>query len=80
MILFQAYNLVETGKFFMGLYDQSGHDLQQLAPLLQSKTVEIKDLTIRLTLIGQGVYLLNLFYGAGVLIRAYENLFGRRKS
>ncbi|MGA2244832.1 MAG: DUF4339 domain-containing protein [Verrucomicrobiota bacterium] len=80
MLVFQAYSLVETGKFFLGLYDQSGHDWQQLAQLLQSKAGDIRNLTIRSTVIGQGVYLLNLFYCAGVVIRAYENLFGRRKS
>jgi len=31
------------------------------------------------TLISQGILLLNLFYIAGVLLRAYENLFGTRK-
>jgi hypothetical protein len=80
LVLFQAYSLVETGKFFLGLYDQSGHDMQQLMQIMPSKTADIRNLTIRSTLLGQGVYLLNLFYCAGVVIRAYENLFGPRKS
>jgi len=54
--------------------------LQQLAQLLQSQTGEIKKMTFKMTFIGQGVLLLNLFYVGGVLMRAYENLFGPKKS
>lgn len=80
MVLAQAFSLVETGKYFWGLYDQAGQDWQKWAQAMQSQTAEIRNLTIRSTLIGQGVYLLNLFYCAGVVIRAYENLFGPKKS
>ena len=79
MVLFQAFSMIEFGKFFMGLYDQSGQNWQQFAQLLQSHADESKKLTMQMTLIGQGVMLVNLFYIAGVVIRAYENLFGAKK-
>lgn len=79
MVLFQIYNMIETAKFFLNLYDQSGQNFQQLAQSLQSQGDAIKKLTMQMTLIGQGVTLLNLFYIAGVVTRAYENLFGAKK-
>ena len=80
MAVFQIYNVIHTGMYFLGLYDQANHDLQQLAQLLQSQAGEIKKMTFKMTFIGQGVLLLNLFYVGGVLMRAYENLFGPKKS
>jgi hypothetical protein len=79
MILFQVFNLVQTGKFFFGLFNQTGQNWQQLVQLIQSQAGEIAKMTYRTTLIGQGVLLLNLFYCAGVIIRAYENLFGPKR-
>jgi hypothetical protein len=80
MLVFQVFSMVETGKYFMGLWDQSGHNWQQVAQMMQSQASEVRNLTIRSTLIGQGIYLINLFYCTGVIIRAYENLFGTKKS
>jgi hypothetical protein len=80
MLLFQSFSLVQTGKYFWGLYDQAGQNWQQLAQMMQSQSSELRNLTIRSTLIGQGIYLINLFYCTGVIIRAYENLFGTKKS
>jgi hypothetical protein len=80
MLIFQVFNLVMTGKFFFGLYEEANHNWQQLAQMMQSKTGEIQKLTIKATLIGQGILLLNLFYCVGVIIHAYENLFGPKKS
>ena len=79
LLIFQVFNLIMTGKFFLGLYDEANQNWQQLAQMMQSKSGEIQKLTTKATLIGQGVLLLNLFYCAGVIIRAYENLFGPKK-
>ncbi len=79
MIIFQVFSLIETGKFFWGLYEQAGQNMQQVLQTLQSQTEAIRNLTVRSTLIGQGIYLVNLFYCTGVIIRAYENLFGTKK-
>jgi hypothetical protein len=63
----------------LGLYDRSNHDFSQLATLMQTERDDLKKLTWEMTAIGQGVFLLNLFYAIGVIVRAYENLFGPRK-
>lgn len=80
IVLFQAFNLVLTGRFLFNLYDQAGQNFQQFAQSLQSQAGGMKKLTMQMTLIGQAVTLVNLFYLAGVVTRAYENLFGARKS
>ncbi|HEY4417121.1 MAG TPA: DUF4339 domain-containing protein [Verrucomicrobiae bacterium] len=82
MILFQIFNLYRTGTFFFGLYDQANHDMQQLAKLIQdqSQTQAIRTMALQVTLIGQAIFLVNLFYCAGVIVRAYENLFGSKKT
>lgn len=78
--LFQIFNIGHTVMYFLNLYDQANHDFQQFAQLLQSQAAEIKKATLKMTFIGQGVLLLNLFFVGGVLMRAYENLFGPKKS
>ena len=79
VLIFQIFNLIHTGKYFMDLWDQTGHNWQQLAQTMQSQAASIRNLTVESTLIGQLIYLVNLFYCTGVIIRAYENLFGSRK-
>ena len=79
VVIFQIFNTVQMGRFFLDLYDQSGQNWQQLAQLLQTQTGEIQKLTYKSTAIQQLVLLLNLFYAGGVLMRAYENLFGPKK-
>jgi len=79
MVIFQVYNAIQTGIFFFGLFEEANQNWQQLAQLIPSKSGEIQHLTFKATLIGQFVLLLNLFYCAGVIIRAYENLFGPKK-
>ena len=79
VVIFQVFNLAQTGSFFMGLYDEAGQNWQQLAKILPQHNAEIRALTLKLTLVGQAVLLVNFFYFTGVLIRAYENLFGARK-
>jgi hypothetical protein len=79
MIVCFFFNAVESGRYFLGLYDRSNHDFSQLATLMQTERDDLKKLTWEMTAIGQGVFLLNLFYAIGVIVRAYENLFGPRK-
>ena len=80
MVVFQVFNMIQTGNFFMSLYDQSNHNWQQLAQDIQSHTDEMHKLALKMTWAGQAALLVNLFYCAGVMMRAYENLFGTRKS
>ena len=80
MLLGALVNFYLTGRFFMGLWDESGHNVQQFAQAMQSQADSVKTLTLKSTLVGQGIYVLNLFYIVGVIVRAYENLFGPRKS
>ncbi|HWY29134.1 MAG TPA: hypothetical protein VNX46_00180 [Candidatus Acidoferrum sp.] len=80
MVIFQVCNLIMGVHYFLGLYDQANHNMQQMAPLLQSQNGEFHKLALEMVLIGQIVLLVNLFYLAGVIVRAYENLFGEKKS
>jgi hypothetical protein len=79
VVIFQIFNLIQTGSYFLGLYDQANHDLQRLLQLLPGLKDELRTMSLKMTAIGQGILLLNLFYCAGVLMRAYENLFGTRR-
>jgi hypothetical protein len=79
MIVCFFFNVVFSGRYFLGLYDRSNHDFSQLAQLMQTERGDLKKLTWQMTAIGQGVFLVNLFYAIGVIVRAYENLFGPRK-
>jgi hypothetical protein len=80
IIIFQIINFIKTGQFFLGLYDEANQNWQQLSQLIPTRMSEIHKFTLQVTLIGQAVLLINLFYCAGVMARAYENLFGTRKN
>ena len=80
MVIFQVFSLFETGSFFLTLYDEANRDLQQFAHLIQTRHDEVQAMALKMAVVGQGLLLLNFFYFAGVLMRAYENLFGTRKS
>jgi hypothetical protein len=79
MVIFQIYNFATAGHYFYGLYNEANHNWQQLAQLIQTRNEEVRKMTLVTTAIGQVILLLNLFYCAGVIIRAYENLFGPKK-
>ena len=79
MVVFQVFNMIQTGSFVLSLYNQANHNWQQLAQDIPSHAGELRNLTIKMTLAGQAALLMNLFYSVGVLMRAYENLFGPRK-
>ena len=79
MVIFQVFNMIQTGNFVFNLYAQANHNWQQLAQDIPNHTGELRNLTIKMTLTGQAALLVTLFYSVGVLMRAYENLFGPRK-
>ena len=79
LLIFQVISLIQTAHYFMGLYDEANQNWQQLAQLVQTRGEEVRNLSVKATLIAQGILLVNLLYAAGVVIRAYENLFGRKK-
>lgn len=79
MLLFQVINLMTLGHYFMGFYAQANGDWQELVQVLQSPNSGFWQLGLKMTGIGQLVFLANLLYCSGVLMRAYENLFGSRK-
>ena len=79
MVIFQIFNIVQTGNYFIGLYDQANHNWQQVAQDLQNHTDDLHKMALKMTWIGQAALLVNLFYCCGVLMCAYENLFSPRK-
>ncbi|MDR3459098.1 MAG: GYF domain-containing protein [Verrucomicrobiae bacterium] len=79
VLIYQIFNMVQTVHFLLGLYDEANQNLQQFAQLFQNRSEELRQVSFKATLIAQGVLALNLFYVPGVLMRAYENLFGRKK-
>jgi len=79
MVLCALVNFYITGKFFFDMWDQSGHNVQQLAQQMQTQADAMRSLTVRSTAIAQVFFVLNLLYSTGVIVRAYENLFGSKK-
>ncbi|HEV2693378.1 MAG TPA: GYF domain-containing protein [Verrucomicrobiae bacterium] len=79
MLIFQVLNLVEVVHFLLGLYDQANQNMQQFAQLIQTQGDALKTVSFKNTLIAQAILMLNLLYVPGVLMKAYENLFGRKK-
>ncbi len=79
MVIFQLFNFYQSGQMGVNLYHEANDDWKQLTQLLQTRAEEVRALAFKSMLIGQGILLVNLFYVAGVMMRAYENLFGRRK-
>jgi len=80
VVLFQVYELHDVFVFLSGFYDQAGGDWQQFSQLIQSHNAELQAISLRSLLIGAGVGALNMLFALGVIIRAYENLFGRRQA
>jgi hypothetical protein len=80
LLILQVYSTYAMGTYFLGLYNQANQNMPQFMQLLQAQGDQVHKLTWVMTAVGQVVYLLNLFYIAGVIIRAYENLFGTKKS
>jgi hypothetical protein len=79
MVIFQVANMFSTAHYFMGMYQQANGNWQQMAQNIQSQSGDFRRQVWEMTGIGQAVFLVNLLYCAGVLMHAYENLFGPRK-
>ena len=79
MVIFQIFNLIQTGSLFLTWYGEANHDMQQFAQMLQTRHDEIHRATMKMTMVGQVFLLINLFYCGGVMMRAYENLFGKAR-
>jgi len=80
VVLLQIYSGVQMFDFFISLYHQAGGDMTQFSKLMQGSNDALQTMSWKMMFLGQGVMLVNLFYAVGVLMRAYENLFGPRKS
>lgn len=78
-ILFQSYAVVKMAGLFMGILRNVDFDPLRVMTAVQEHTNEIVTASVWVTVVGQIVILLNLFYAVGVIVRAYENLFGTRK-
>ena len=78
-VLFQLFSAYQSGQLVFNFYEEAGRDWKQLFQLMQSHDAEIKSLAFKSTLIGQVILLVNLLFATGVVVRAYENLFGQRK-
>jgi hypothetical protein len=79
LVIITIINSIQSGLFILGLYDEANQSLQQLAQLIQTRSDDLQRISMKATLIAQGVLLVNLFYATGVVLRAYENLFGPKK-
>ena len=79
VLLVQVYNAYEGLTYFLGMYHQANDNLQQLAQNLQNQSTDLRAMSLKMALVGSVVQLVTLFYSVGVMIRAYENLFGNRK-
>ena len=79
ILIAQIINGVISGTYFYNLYQTNGGDFQQFMQSLQTQTSEIRMLTVKSLAVVQVVTLVNFLYFGGVMMRAYENLFGSRK-
>jgi len=80
MILAQGYAMAKVYNFIMELLQESNYDPARILRNLQAQTTALVAMSLKVALVTQVTLLLNLIFGFGVLVRAYENLFGARKS
>jgi len=79
LVIYQTYSSIYMAKYFIEMWDKSGHDFQQLAQMFQAQMADFQTMGMKSMLLTQIVLLVNLFFVPGVIVRAYENLFGPRK-
>ncbi|HWH69402.1 MAG TPA: hypothetical protein VNT26_08440, partial [Candidatus Sulfotelmatobacter sp.] len=77
-LLFQVFVGVKMGWFIYGLLQQAHFDLMQLANVFGQHSAELIKLGVKMALLSQVVLALNMFFAVGVLLQAYETLFGSR--
>ena len=79
-LLFEAYSSVKVVKWLLGIFREAEFDPARILPALGSHMNEIIKVATLVAVLGQVVLLFNLLYAVGVMVRAYENLFGARKT
>jgi uncharacterized membrane protein len=80
IILFQTYAATKMISLFMEILRSVDFDPLRIMTEMRDHTGEIIKVSVQVAVMGQIVLLLNLYYAVGVTVRAYENLFGARKS
>jgi len=80
VLLFQAFTIVKIFGLVFGMMQEANFDPLRLATAMQSHLSELVKTSILLGLGGQVILVLNQFFAVGVIVRAYENLFGPRKA
>jgi hypothetical protein len=78
-VLFQSFAVVKMTALFLDILGNVDFDPLRAMTAMQDHAGEIVTASLWVTVIGQIVLLLSLFYAVGVIVRAYENLFGTRK-
>lgn len=78
-LIFQIYSSVKVGALVMDIFHNADFDPVRLMTAIREHQSEIIKVSVQVAVIGQIVLLFNLFYAVGVVVRAYENLFGARK-
>ncbi len=79
LVIIQTINIFIYAGYFMDMYHAAGDNWQQMAQNMQSAQPEMRTMAFKFAAIVQAGMLVNLFYIGGVMMRAYENLFGPRK-
>lgn len=79
-ILFQTYATTKMVSLFMEILRSVDFDPLRIMTEMQDRMGEIIRVSVQVAVLGQVALLLNLFYAVGVIVRAYENLFGTGKS
>jgi len=78
-LIFQIYSAVKVGALVMDIFRNADLDPVRVMTAIREHMGEIIKVSVQVAVIGQVVLLFNLFYAVGVVVRAYENLFGARK-
>ncbi len=80
VVVYQFILTVKFAGYFLGLARDANFDPLQLFASIQKHLGEIIKMAFLWGGIAHGVLLANLLFAVGALMRAYENLFGPRKS
>jgi GYF domain 2 len=75
-LLFQAYSTMKGVALGMDIFRNTNSDPARLMTMIRERMGEIIKMSVQMAVIGQVVLLFNLLFAVGVVVRAYENLFG----
>jgi hypothetical protein len=79
-LLSQIYSGIKLTALVLDIVRQSDFDPLRAMNAVREHTVEIIKVSVQVAVIGQIALLFNLLYAVGVIVHAYENLFGARKA